>query len=77
MAVFGCFFTQAQPIDFDQLQKLNIHSVGPGHMSGRITAIDAVTSNAKTIYVGGASGASGNSADRSPDRCLRTSSAGF
>lgn len=53
MAVFGCFFAQAQPIDFDQLQKLNIHSVGPAHMSGRITAIDAVTSNAKTIYVGG------------------------
>jgi photosystem II stability/assembly factor-like uncharacterized protein len=46
----------AQQIDFSSLAKLNIRNVGPANMSGRITAIDAVTSNPKIIYVGAASG---------------------
>ncbi len=56
---FVCSITSiltAQPIDFSTLKNLNIRNVGPANMSGRITAIDVVTSNPKIMYVGAASG---------------------
>jgi photosystem II stability/assembly factor-like uncharacterized protein len=46
----------AQKLNFDHLKNLSIRNVGPANMSGRITAIDVVTSNPKIIYVGAASG---------------------
>ena len=50
------FFLHSQSIDFSTLQNLKIRNVGPANMSGRITAMDAVSSNPKIIYVGAASG---------------------
>jgi photosystem II stability/assembly factor-like uncharacterized protein len=47
---------QAQTLDLSALKNLKIRNVGPANMSGRITAIDAVTNNPKIIYVGAASG---------------------
>ena len=47
---------KAQKPEFSKLENLAIRNVGPANMSGRITAIDAVTSNPKIIYVGAASG---------------------
>ena len=46
----------AQSVDFSNLKNLKIRNVGPANMSGRITAIDAINSNPKIIYVGAASG---------------------
>ncbi|SIN67121.1 WD40/YVTN/BNR-like repeat-containing protein [Algoriphagus halophilus] len=46
----------AQSTDLSGLQNLNVRNVGPANMSGRITAIDVVTSNPKIMYVGAASG---------------------
>ena len=43
-------------LNLTQLSNLNIRNVGPANMSGRITAIDAVTENPKIIYLGAASG---------------------
>lgn len=50
------FFLHSQSIDFSRLQNLKIRNVGPANMSGRITAMDAVSSNPKIIFVGAASG---------------------
>ncbi len=46
----------AQTNHLDQFKNLEIRSVGPANMSGRITAIDVVTSDQNTMYVGAASG---------------------
>ncbi len=46
----------AQTYDPTLFKNLKIRSIGPANMSGRITAIDAVVSNPKTIYIGAASG---------------------
>ncbi|MTI41542.1 hypothetical protein E1140_18720 [Fulvivirga lutimaris] len=48
-----CF---GQKLDMSLIKNLKIRNVGPANMSGRITAIDALTSNPKLIYVGAASG---------------------
>ena len=53
---FTSFFLHSQSIDFSMLQNLKIRNVGPANMSGRITAIDVLSSNPKIIYVGAASG---------------------
>lgn len=50
------FLLHSQSIDFSRLQNLKIRNVGPANMSGRITAMDAVSSNPKIIFVGAASG---------------------
>lgn len=55
-ALFIFFLSWSQPLQMDQLQSLKIRNVGPANMSGRITAIDAVQSNPKIIFVGAASG---------------------
>ena len=48
--------TSAQTLSFDSIENLKIRNIGPANMSGRITAIDVVTSNPKIIIVGAASG---------------------
>jgi photosystem II stability/assembly factor-like uncharacterized protein len=50
--VFGI----GQTNHLENFKNLKIRSVGPSNMSGRITAIDVVHSNQKTMYVGAASG---------------------
>ncbi|MCJ7466414.1 MAG: hypothetical protein MUO53_06935, partial [Maribacter sp.] len=50
------FIGHSQKLDLSYLENLAIRNVGPANMSGRITAIDAVTENPKIIYVGAASG---------------------
>ncbi len=46
----------AQSIDMKLMQDLKPRNIGPGGMSGRVTAIDAVHSNPDIMYVGTASG---------------------
>ncbi|WKN43064.1 VPS10 domain-containing protein [Tunicatimonas pelagia] len=48
--------SKAQQYDPEKFQNLVIRNVGPANMSGRITAIDVVRDDPKTIYVGAASG---------------------
>jgi photosystem II stability/assembly factor-like uncharacterized protein len=47
---------QAQKLPISQFGQMKARSIGPGVMSGRVTAIDAVVSNPDIIYVGAASG---------------------
>lgn len=59
--VFVCFsfvFIQikGQITDNNQLHGLNVRAIGPGAMSGRVTAIDVVLQNKNIIYAGTASG---------------------
>ncbi len=49
-----CLFSQDIPLDL--LKNMKPRSIGPGGMSGRVTAIDAVHSNPDIIYAGTASG---------------------
>ena len=46
----------AQEFSMDILKDLKPRNIGPGGMSGRVTAIDVVTSNSDVIYIGTASG---------------------
>ncbi|MGC1473892.1 MAG: hypothetical protein WA775_14970 [Psychroserpens sp.] len=46
----------AQDISLDLLKNITPRNIGPGGMSGRVTAIDAVHSNPDIMYVGTASG---------------------
>lgn len=46
----------AQEFTMDLVQDLKPRNIGPGGMSGRVTAIDVVTSNPDVMYVGTASG---------------------
>ena len=59
--IFFLFFlfsslVSAQPLELSNFKNLKIRNVGPANMSGRITAIDAVSDNPNTLYVGAASG---------------------
>jgi len=47
---------QAQQVNMDIFKSMKARSIGPGAMSGRITAIDAVHDDPTTIYAGSASG---------------------
>ena len=47
---------QAQTLDMGQLKAMKPRNIGPGGMSGRVTAIDVVTNNPQIIYAGTASG---------------------
>jgi photosystem II stability/assembly factor-like uncharacterized protein len=54
-----CLFSamlSAQKINADYLQKMPIRSIGPGAMSGRITAITCDPTNVNILYAGAASG---------------------
>lgn len=53
IATFPLF---AQDFDMKLLQDLKPRNIGPGGMSGRVTAIDAVHDNPDVMYVGTASG---------------------
>ena len=55
-SVLGTLNLMGQTNHLDQFKQLKIRSVGPANMSGRITAIDVVTSDQNTMYVGAASG---------------------
>jgi photosystem II stability/assembly factor-like uncharacterized protein len=46
----------AQPLDMDLLKGMKARNIGPGGMSGRVTAIDVLLENPSVIYVGTASG---------------------
>ncbi|MEO0528886.1 MAG: hypothetical protein AAFZ89_16760, partial [Bacteroidota bacterium] len=46
----------AQEFNMDLVQDLKPRNIGPGGMSGRVTAIDVVHSNPDVMYVGTASG---------------------
>ena len=46
----------SQEISMDLVKNMNPRNIGPGGMSGRVTAIDAVHSNPDIMYVGTASG---------------------
>jgi len=46
----------AQEFTMDLIQDLKPRNIGPGGMSGRVTAIDVVTENPDVMYVGTASG---------------------
>ena len=46
----------AQDFKMDLVQDLKPRNIGPGGMSGRVTAIDAVNNNPDIMYVGTASG---------------------
>ena len=46
----------AQPLDMELLKGMKARNIGPGGMSGRVTAIDVQLENPSVIYVGTASG---------------------
>ncbi|MFK7812121.1 MAG: WD40/YVTN/BNR-like repeat-containing protein [Maribacter sp.] len=53
---FAALATFAQDFKMELLQDLKPRNIGPGGMSGRVTAIDVVNSNPDVMYVGTASG---------------------
>ncbi|MEZ4940362.1 MAG: hypothetical protein R3D58_05810 [Saprospiraceae bacterium] len=54
LCLTGSLFSQK--IDAEKLRSLNFRSIGPGAMSGRITAITCDPANPEIIYAGAASG---------------------
>ena len=50
------FILQAQPLDMDYLKEMKARNIGPGGMSGRVTAIDVELNKPAVFYVGTASG---------------------
>ncbi len=54
--LLACATLHAQQIKLDQFKNWKPRNIGPASMSGRITAIDGVTDNPNTIYIGAASG---------------------
>ncbi|MDA8874767.1 hypothetical protein N9H78_03745, partial [Winogradskyella sp.] len=49
-------FLSAQEFSMDMVKNMEPRNIGPGGMSGRVTAIDVVNDNPDVIYVGTASG---------------------
>ena len=49
-------FLSAQELSMDLVKNMKPRSIGPGGMSGRVTAIDVVLNNPDIMYVGTASG---------------------
>ena len=56
MFMLGSLSIYAQRLDMEKLKGMKARSIGPGAMSGRITAIDVVINNRDIMYVGSASG---------------------
>ena len=50
------FSSFSQEINLDLLKNMKPRNIGPGGMSGRVTAIDVVHKNPDVMYVGTASG---------------------
>ena len=46
----------SQEFSMDMVKNMKPRNIGPGGMSGRVTAIDVVESNPEIMYVGTASG---------------------
>ncbi|MEP3383935.1 MAG: hypothetical protein ABJN84_05170, partial [Flavobacteriaceae bacterium] len=56
LMLFASAILFSQEFSMDFAQDLKPRNIGPGGMSGRVTAIDVVTSNPDVMYVGTASG---------------------
>ncbi len=56
LMLFASITLFAQDISMDLLKNMAPRNIGPGGMSGRVTAIDVVQSNPDIMYVGTASG---------------------
>ncbi|SNR42433.1 Uncharacterized protein SAMN04488009_1589 [Maribacter sedimenticola] len=56
LMLFASVLLTAQEFKMDLVQDLKPRNIGPGGMSGRVTAIDVVISNPDIMYVGTASG---------------------
>ncbi|MGC1516197.1 MAG: hypothetical protein WA810_11535, partial [Maribacter sp.] len=56
LVLLASFLTSAQEFKMDLVQDLKPRNIGPGGMSGRVTAIDVVTQNPDVMFVGTASG---------------------
>ena len=54
--LFCMTFLSAQEFSMDMVKNMEPRNIGPGGMSGRVTAIDVVNDNPDVIYVGTASG---------------------
>ncbi|MCH7524308.1 MAG: hypothetical protein IIC74_04690 [Bacteroidetes bacterium] len=54
--LFCITFLSAQEFSMDLVKNMKPRNIGPGGMSGRVTAIDVVLSNPDIMYVGTASG---------------------
>lgn len=54
--ILGISVVSAQKLDMEKLKGMQARSIGPGAMSGRITAIDVVVNDRDVMYVGSASG---------------------
>jgi len=52
----ACTLVSAQKLDLSLLKDMKPRNIGPGGMSGRVTAIDVVNNNPDVMYVGTASG---------------------
>ena len=52
----GISVVSAQKLDMEKLKGMQTRSIGPGAMSGRITAIDVVVNDRDVMYAGSASG---------------------
>ncbi len=50
------FAVSAQQVNVDLLKNMKPRNIGPGGMSGRVTAIDVITNQPNVIYAGTASG---------------------
>ena len=46
----------SQTLDLEQFENMQPRNIGPGGMSGRVTAIDVVHDNPQVMYAGTASG---------------------
>ncbi|MEY8848847.1 WD40/YVTN/BNR-like repeat-containing protein [Psychroserpens sp. XS_ASV72] len=56
LMLFASFSIFAQEISMDLIKNMTPRNIGPGGMSGRVTAIDVVHNNTDIMYVGTASG---------------------
>ncbi len=55
-SLFLSITLQSQSLDMDYLKAMKARNIGPGGMSGRVTAIDVEVDNPAVFYVGTASG---------------------
>ncbi|MBT8323951.1 MAG: hypothetical protein KJO96_01535, partial [Winogradskyella sp.] len=56
IVLFSITLLSAQEFSMDMVKNMAPRNIGPGGMSGRVTAIDVVLNNPDIMYVGTASG---------------------
>ena len=56
LLTFSAIGMSAQDFSMETVKNMKPRNIGPGGMSGRVTAIDVVTENPDVMYVGTASG---------------------